>query len=288
MAAKAGQRTPSGERASPDLTPDPPDSATRLLIHVNRTTYPPSQLPLSLRLTHLSHSFKPASQPASAQRTRHPDTMASTSQPHDQTPTQEPPKPIRRVSALEVDDESPSPSPVKPTAQRSALGVGLSSGISSHLGTPVNKMAQSRFSSYRPSMSSLRSGRIVSRRVSRAVDGDDEDGVKLPSLVPGIRAAYSTPLPMLPMVVLCIVRCVASASVVDTTPDRPQPLTTRPCCPSFCPRTCLSLSCLRWWKVCLVTGYQLTPGFFLASGKQKSSELEAAVGFWTGELQLMD
>jgi hypothetical protein len=49
------------------------------------------------------------------------------------------------------------------------------------------------------------------RKVSRAtlrgledLDADDE-GAKLPSLVPGIRPAYSTPLPVLPMVVLCIV-----------------------------------------------------------------------------------
>lgn len=202
------------------------------------------QLESSLPSTHTFHNNPRQRKAHTAQS--HPDTMASTSQPHDLTPT-EPPKPVRRVSALEVDDESPSPSPVKPTAQRSALGVGLSSGISSHIGTPINK-AHSRFSSYRPSMSSLRSGRIVSRRVSRAVDGDDEDGVKLPSLVPGIRAAYSTPLPMLPMVVLCIVSCVVCAAaltsrVMDSATDN------RPCCPSFFPRTCLSPSCLRWWKV---------------------------------------
>jgi hypothetical protein len=36
---------------------------------------------------------------------------------------------------------------------------------------------------------------------------EDEDGEapKLPTLVPGIRPAYSTPLPVLPMLVLCIV-----------------------------------------------------------------------------------
>ena len=34
----------------------------------------------------------------------------------------------------------------------------------------------------------------------------DEVNAKLPTLVPGIRTAYSTPLPVLPMVVLCIVR----------------------------------------------------------------------------------
>ena len=36
-------------------------------------------------------------------------------------------------------------------------------------------------------------------------DIGDEGEVKLPTLVPGIRPAYSTPLPALPMAVLCIV-----------------------------------------------------------------------------------
>jgi hypothetical protein len=34
---------------------------------------------------------------------------------------------------------------------------------------------------------------------------EDLQQPKLPTLVPGIRPAYSTPLPVLPMVVLCIV-----------------------------------------------------------------------------------
>lgn len=174
--------------------------------------------------------------------------MASSSQPHSEVPeTPKPPKPVRHLSALEVDDESPSPSPVKPTAQRSALGVGLSSGISSHITTPIHK-AQSRFSSYRPSMSSLRSGRIVSRRVSRAVEDGDEDGPKLPSLVPGIRAAYSTPLPMLPMVVLCIVslKCARPTFHNECKSSATDP---RLCFPSSFRQTCLSPSCLRWWRV---------------------------------------
>lgn len=184
---------------------------------------------------------------ASALRTSAPpclrpfDTMASTSQPSAEglnvpvgVPTERP-NPVRHLSALEVDDESPSPSPVKPTTQRSALGIGLHSGV------PSNK-GGSRFSSYRPSMSSLRSGRIVSRRVSRAVEDGDEDAPKLPSLVPGIRAAYSTPLPMLPMVVLCIVSPEDDRKGLPAADDRL-------CCLSFCPRIYRSLSCLRWWKV---------------------------------------
>lgn len=38
-----------------------------------------------------------------------------------------------------------------------------------------------------------------------ASDAGQVEDVKLPTLVPGIRPAYSTPLPALPMVVLCIV-----------------------------------------------------------------------------------
>lgn len=48
---------------------------------------------------------------------------------------------------------------------------------------------------------------LRTRRGSRGtmIVHDDVDDVKLPSLVPGIRPAYSTPLPGLPMVVLSIV-----------------------------------------------------------------------------------
>lgn len=40
---------------------------------------------------------------------------------------------------------------------------------------------------------------------------DDVEDIKLPSLVPGIRPAYSTPLPGLPMVVLSIVSFIVPA-----------------------------------------------------------------------------
>lgn len=63
--------------------------------------------------------------------------------------------------------------------------------------------------SLRPSFSTARGTRKVSRATLRGLEDlglDDEDeGAKLPTLVPGIRPAYSTPLPVLPMVVLCIV-----------------------------------------------------------------------------------
>lgn len=71
----------------------------------------------------------------------------------------------------------------------------------------VNRRIASR--NLRPSFSTAGGGR---RRVSRAPLGGlddldaDEANAKLPTLVPGIRTAYSTPLPVLPMIVLCIVR----------------------------------------------------------------------------------
>lgn len=105
--------------------------------------------------------------------------------------------------------------------QRSALGVASSlapptaptpsaSAAADALSTPPQPREPRRSSAIRPSYSTLRgSFRRSSRRVSRAsrfggLDGDDDER-KLPTLVPGIRPAYSTPLPVLPMVVLCIV-----------------------------------------------------------------------------------
>ena len=69
-----------------------------------------------------------------------------------------------------------------------------------------------RKSAARPSFSTSTMGKRSAsrRRASRMtvggmtdVDADDL-APKMPTLVPGIRPAYSTPLPVLPMVVLCI------------------------------------------------------------------------------------
>lgn len=69
---------------------------------------------------------------------------------------------------------------------------------------------KARRRSARLSFSSYGRGRTASSRgpAGGIVDDllDDEDfGPKLPTLVPGIRAAYATPLPVLPMIVMCIV-----------------------------------------------------------------------------------
>lgn len=141
---------------------------------------------------------------------------------------------------LEVPDPSPSPSPSpSPTAfrrssqpgaqgnkgQRSALGIAsgrpliqpMTSTVTSASGAGATAAADAlatpthhprRVSSVRPSFSTFREphrrSRAPSRVSSRHLGLDDED-IKLPSLVPGIRPAYSTPLPVLPMIVLCIV-----------------------------------------------------------------------------------
>ncbi|KAL1405116.1 hypothetical protein Q8F55_008739 [Vanrija albida] len=97
--------------------------------------------------------------------------------------------------------------------QRSMLGVTSGTGRSDDpLATPVAaapSAASRRVSNVRPSFSTTRGSIRTSRRVSRlnhhhGLDDDDDEQPKLPTLVPGIRPAYSTPLPTLPLVVLCI------------------------------------------------------------------------------------
>ncbi|RXK35648.1 hypothetical protein M231_07078 [Tremella mesenterica] len=96
------------------------------------------------------------------------------------------------------------------------------------------------------------SHRRVSKATFRGVDDlvGDADALKLPTLVPGIRPAYSTPLPVLPMVVLCIAM----------------------------------LSELLAANLCTPFLLKMVEGFFLDAGKPKNSETEAAVGLWTGNL----
>lgn len=73
-------------------------------------------------------------------------------------------------------------------------------GGSSYSGSPSSPFASvPRPRRVRPSFSTV--GRNTIHEV-------DDEAPKLPSLVPGIRPAYSTPLPTLPMVVLCIVSSV--------------------------------------------------------------------------------
>jgi hypothetical protein len=93
--------------------------------------------------------------------------------------------------------------------------------------------------SLRPSFSTAGGRRKVSRATLRGLEDlglDDEDeSTKLPSLVPGIRPAYSTPLPVLPMVVLCIV-----SRTSETTTDN------RRCCPNCSLLICVHPSYCQW------------------------------------------
>lgn len=108
------------------------------------------------------------------------------------------------------------------------LGLGHASRGGSNLNvTPANRKQSTSSTRLRnrASRSSINSPSvgINSRRGSRATLGrnrdvtgllspgfDDGHTPKIPTLVPGIRPAYSTPLPVLPMVVLCIVSDVYS------------------------------------------------------------------------------
>ncbi|OWZ76556.1 hypothetical protein C366_04995 [Cryptococcus neoformans Tu401-1] len=115
--------------------------------------------------------------------------------------------------------------------------------------------SKTRTKSARLSFSSYGRGRAASSRdpVSGIVDdllNDEDFGPKLPTLVPGIRAAYATPLPVLPMVVMCIAM----------------------------------LSELLAANLCTPFILKQVEGFFLNSGREKNSETEAAVGLWTGNL----
>lgn len=108
--------------------------------------------------------------------------MTATPPAHITLPRRQPPSDVFGGSSSPAD----SPSPSGPYSNR-------------HL---INR-------SLRPSFSTAGGRRKVSRATLRGLEDlglDDEDeSTKLPTLVPGIRPAYSTPLPVLPMVVLCIV-----------------------------------------------------------------------------------
>ncbi|OCF41340.1 hypothetical protein I317_04821 [Kwoniella heveanensis CBS 569] len=165
-------------------------------------------------------------------------------------------------SALSTDTPSP-------TIQRGGVGISSSHNLNSPNQSPtvarsggstLPRSNQPRRRSVRHSFASYGRG---GRRLSRGVNGtpgldDIHDGLiddeeltpKLPSLVPGIRPAYSTPLPVLPMIVMCIAM----------------------------------LSELLSANLCTPFLLKMVEGFFIASGKEKNSETEAAVGLWTGNL----
>ncbi|WRT70167.1 uncharacterized protein IL334_007161 [Kwoniella shivajii] len=152
-------------------------------------------------------------------------------------------------SALSTDTPSP-------TVQRNGLDLNSPDGSPSFSragGTLPRSASKSRRRSVRNSFASYgRNGRRMSRGVEIGSPlPDDEDlAPKLPTLVPGIRPAYSTPLPVLPMVVMCIAM----------------------------------LSELLSANLCTPFLLKMVEGFFIASGKEKNSETEASVGLWTGNL----
>ncbi|KLT39562.1 major facilitator superfamily MFS-1 [Cutaneotrichosporon oleaginosum] len=130
----------------------------------------------------------------------------------------------------------------------SASGAGAHAAADA-LATPVHHTR--RVSSVRPSFSTFRETHRRSRAASRSSHHhfEDED-IKLPSLVPGIRPAYSTPLPVLPMVVLCIAML---SELLSANLSQPFML-------------------------------NMVEKFFLAKGHSREDDLEATVGLWTGNL----
>ncbi|GMK57099.1 hypothetical protein CspeluHIS016_0309390 [Cutaneotrichosporon spelunceum] len=130
----------------------------------------------------------------------------------------------------------------------------LASGAAAHaaadaLATPVHNPR--RVSSVRPSFSTFQESHRRSRAASRSSQHHFEDAdIKLPSLVPGIRPAYSTPLPVLPMIVLCLAML---SELLSANLSQPFML-------------------------------NMVEKFFLAKGHDPKDDLDALVGLWTGNL----
>ncbi|ODN94720.1 hypothetical protein L198_04863 [Cryptococcus wingfieldii CBS 7118] len=163
-------------------------------------------------------------------------------------PSRPTPNDILGGSALAV--ETPSPAHV----HGSNLDTASPNDAGFSRGTVPRPKGHSRAS--RPSFGSYGRGhRLASSRgtpggiVDELLD-EVEAAPKLPSLVPGIRPAYSTPLPVLPIAVLCI---AMSSEMLAA-------------------------------NLCTPFILKQVEGFFYSAGHEKSSDTEAAVGLWTGNL----
>ncbi|WWC94943.1 hypothetical protein V866_001795 [Kwoniella sp. B9012] len=172
--------------------------------------------------------------------------------------------PPRPTATDLLGDSALSTETPSPTVQRNLHNLNLNSpnGSPSFQARSGGTLPRAASKSHRRSMrNSFASYGRGGRRVSRGTPGggvdigsplvDDEDlQPKLPTLVPGIRPAYSTPLPVLPMIVMCIAM----------------------------------LSELLSANLCTPFLLKMVEGFFILSGREKNSETEAAVGLWTGNL----
>ncbi len=127
------------------------------------------------------------------------------------------PTTLELFNSSAIQSETPSPSPShNQRQQRQALSpldtpnnTTSWQGSSIPLPKPRRWSNRQSFSATNKAGSGTGSGRRPSHAHSvhnhNALFADDDMVVKLPTLVPGIRPAYSTPLPLLPMIVLCIV-----------------------------------------------------------------------------------
>ncbi|KAL7424554.1 hypothetical protein Q5752_000238 [Cryptotrichosporon argae] len=147
------------------------------------------------------------------------------------------------------------PPPTSETLRSSALTLSPSPGgspadASRGAGAGSLPLPKARRRSIRPSFSRQRHSSSRGPLGGGTADDDEHEHPKIPTLVPGIRPAYSTPLPVLPMVVLCIAMLSELLSA-----NLSQPFLLK-----------------------------MVEGFFLSAGRPKDSETEAAVGLWTGNL----
>ncbi|KAJ9099285.1 hypothetical protein QFC21_004166 [Naganishia friedmannii] len=152
------------------------------------------------------------------------------------------------------DAESPAASPYRQSSNLS--DVSGSKGKRSTLGrASERRVDRQSFSSAFGSTS----GNYRARRMSKAstlarealmTAGNDEGKPAIPSLLPNIRPAYSTPLPVLPMVVLCIAMMSEFVAANVSTPFL----------------------------------LQMVEDFFRDGSDSPPSDMEAKVGLWTGNL----
>ncbi|KAJ9116389.1 hypothetical protein QFC22_004830 [Naganishia vaughanmartiniae] len=152
------------------------------------------------------------------------------------------------------DADSPATSPYRHSSTRgdTSNSKGKRSTLGRASGGPADRPSFS--SAYRST-----SGNYRARRMSKASTlarealmsaGNDEGKPAIPSLLPNIRPAYSTPLPVLPMVVLCIAMMSEFVAANVSTPFL----------------------------------LQMVEDFFRDGSDSPPSDMEAKVGLWTGNL----
>lgn len=191
------------------------------------------------------------------------------------------------------DADSPAGSPYRRSSTRG--DVPSSKGKRSALGRPSERGVdrQSFGSAYGST-----SGNYRARRMSKASTlarealmsaGNDEGKPAIPSLLPNIRPAYSTPLPVLPMVVLCIVSGNPSHTLSDISRLfwSFQAMMSEFVAANVSTPFLLQMVEGERQELCELATRPLTPrslDFFRNGSDSPPSDMEAKVGLWTGNL----